>query len=416
MGRRVADVRQLLPEPADLVAADLVAELRTAQRNLEPFAPAVVEFAADLSRRLRRDPSTRAAPALLALSFWIRPASIQRLQDDWDAAVTADPSLVRVPQGVVFHIPPSNVDTLFVYSWLLSALCGNANIIRLSESAVENSAPLIEAVGEALRAHPAVARTTSIVVYGHERSVTEALSGGDVRVIWGGDQTVQAIRAIPAAPSTSELAFPDRYSMCLLDSASVVALDDEQMTGIAQRFFNDAYWFDQLGCASPRLVVWHGTEDAADAARPRFHKALRAEIVAKGADEVPTSAVIAKLVHAADAAAAGAVSEVDWSHNEMTTARLDELDRLARDSPGGGLFYELVVDDIDELLPFVTRQDQTLTHYGLGQEALVAFARRLGARGIDRIVPVGEALTFGRYWDGRDLLASFTRTLPVLFT
>ena len=113
--------------------------------------------------------------------------------------------------------------------------------------------------------------------------------------------------------------------------------------------------------------------------RPRFHRALRAEIAAKGADDVPTSAVIAKLVHAADAAASGAVSEIDWSHNEMTIAQLSGLERLERDSPGGGLFYELVLDDTDELLPFVQRKDQTLTHFGFDRsDGIEALGGRVG--------------------------------------
>jgi hypothetical protein len=35
--------------------------------------------------------------------------------------------------------------------------------------------------------------------------------------------------------------------------------------------------------------------------------------------------------------------------------------------------------------------------------------RAANGRGVDRIVPFGEALTFGRFWDGYDLLAELTR-------
>jgi hypothetical protein len=39
-----------------------------------------------------------------------------------------------------------------------------------------------------------------------------------------------------------------------------------------------------------------------------------------------------------------------------------------------------------------------------------SFARSLNGSGIDRIVPIGQALAFGRFWDGYDLLAEFTRS------
>ncbi|MFC6804089.1 acyl-CoA reductase [Deinococcus caeni] len=37
-----------------------------------------------------------------------------------------------MPRGLVFHVPPANVDTIFIYSWLMSVLAGNRNVIRLS--------------------------------------------------------------------------------------------------------------------------------------------------------------------------------------------------------------------------------------------------------------------------------------------
>ena len=37
------------------------------------------------------------------------------------------------PRGLVFHLPPQNVETVFLYSWALSYLAGNANIVRLPQ-------------------------------------------------------------------------------------------------------------------------------------------------------------------------------------------------------------------------------------------------------------------------------------------
>ena len=61
----------------------------------------------------------------------------------------------------------------------------------------------------------------------------------------------------------------------------------------------------------------------------------------------------------------------------------------------------------------IKRKDQTLSHFGFDHEEVRALARALNGRGIDRIVPIGRALQFHRYWDGYDLLRSFTRTVYV---
>jgi hypothetical protein len=407
----VPEVRRLVPHPGVVDAAALVEALRDAQAGLRPFDPAVLACTADLSRRLRRHPEVRAHPAIGALAWWIRPAGIAVLQRHWEHLCDV-PGIVRVPRGVVFHVPPTNVDTMFVYSWLLSALSGNANVVRLSGAAAEAPGPLLATLAETIEDHPAVAASTAIVTYGHDDAVTGELSQADVRVIWGGDATVAAIRSVPMAPRATELAFPDRFSFAVLDAPAVLAADDVRMAELVAGFVNDAYWFDQLGCASPRLIVWRGEPATVDAASGRFRAVLGARLSARD-EHAATSTVVAKLVHAAASAADGVVSAIDWSDNDATIATLTDLGRIPRDSPGGGLFYEARVDALDDLVPYVRRRDQTVTHDGLTEEEIVDFVRTVGARGIDRVVPVGQALTFHHHWDGHDLLQSLSRSVQV---
>ena len=94
---------------------------------------------------------------------------------------------------------------------------------------------------------------------------------------------------------------------------------------------------------------------------------------------------------------------------ELTVLELTTLDGFDRTHPGAGLFYAIALRSLDELAPFVVRKDQTMTVSGIDTERLARFVRQVNGRGIDRIVPFGEALTFGRYWDGYDLLAELTR-------
>jgi hypothetical protein len=388
-------------------------DLRTARMTLVPFDDRVVSFAADLARRLRRETGVRSSPALSALAFWIRPATIERLREEWSALASLYPTIERVPRGLVFHLPPTNVDTMFVYSWLLSALCGNANVIRLSPRSLDNSRLLVDLVREVLAGHPVVAETTAVVTYGHDDALTRVLSTADVRVIWGGDEAVAAIRAIPCAPSTRDLAFPDRFSLAALDASVVENSSADQLSELAHALFNDAYWFDQLGCSSPRLIVWVGDEPSARAASSHLTEALRTELARRRHPEPPTSAVMAKFVHVADAAARGLVSRVDRRDNSLTVAAAVGVGDFERDTPGGGLFYEMIVGDLVELAPHIQRKDQTLTVHGIDHGSLSRFVAALGSRGVDRIVPVGQALQFDRFWDGVDLLVEFTRALSL---
>ena len=61
----------------------------------------------------------------------------------------------------------------------------------------------------------------------------------------------------------------------------------------------------------------------------------------------------------------------------------------------------------------IERKDQTLSQYGFTMSDLDDFVTVLAGRGIDRIVPFGQALTFAGTWDGFNLLHEFTRIITI---
>ena len=134
--------------------------------------------------------------------------------------------------------------------------------------------------------------------YGHEPSISEAISAAaDVRVIWGGDETVTTIRSIPLAPHAQELTFPDRYSLAVIKAGPWQALAAEERQSLAVRFFNDTYWFDQVACSSPRVVIWCGQKEECAQASSDFYRELAMEIEKKGY-ALPAAARLNKLTFA----------------------------------------------------------------------------------------------------------------------
>jgi hypothetical protein len=181
---------------------------------------------------------------------------------------------------------------------------------------------------------------------------------------------------------------------------------------VAEQLFNDAYWFDQLGCASPRLIVWVGGEAEAEAAREALYAEL-AGVVAEKGYRLEAGATLSKLTFMYGALIDRPISRVRQVGNELYVLTLRDLDRFDRTHPGAGLFFDARVDALADLVGFVQRKDQTLTAHGFSAEELRTFARSLRGRGVDRIVGFGDALSFGTYWDGYDLLAELTRTVDV---
>lgn len=398
-------VQQVVPA-IESVSLEAGLDRIVASPSLQPFSAHVIEFCADFSRAIFKDPEALAYPELQALAFWMRKTELLRLRDTFHASRRADALLV--PQGIAFHVPPANVDTIFIYSWLLSVLAGNRNIVRLSHRVSPQTEILCRLFNAVLESAPALRDSTWMLRYGHEREVTEAISArADIRVIWGGDVSVNSIRAIPLPPHARELTFPDRYSFAVVRASRYLDSSAADRQTIAGQFFNDTFWFDQMACSSPRLVCWDGMADGACEASSDFLARLKEHAVRKQYQVRPATRMARFTFACGEALEDHASRHEDFG--QFTVLGLDRFEQLTRDHCGGGLLFQYRIGSLDDLVPFVSRRDQTLTYFGFDRAELVEFAARLNGRGIDRIVPIGQALNFNRFWDGNDLLLSFLR-------
>lgn len=401
------EVEVLVPQPRRAPLEEVVSILTAPEEPDLPFSDRILDFCARFSQAIFKDREASRYPELAALGFWMRKAELVRLRAEFEK--TGRPDTVAVPRGLVFHVPPANVDTIFVYSWLLAALAGNRNVIRMSSRRAPQSEILLRLWRELVeQAAPEMERNTVVVSYGHEEDATRALSlACDVRVIWGGDHTVTEIRKFPLRPHARELTFPDRSSLAVIQADRYAELGEPERAKLAERFFNDAYWFDQMACSSPRLVVWCGGPDVVRRASQEFWTAL-AECVERKGYASAAAIHMRKLVFACEAIIDQPVREYRRDR-EATVLELETLAGPPREACGGGLFFSARVSNLMELAPVLGRRDQTMTHFGFQGRELRDFARRLAGRAIDRMVPVGQALAFHRFWDGYDLLHEFCR-------
>ena len=59
----------------------------------------------------------------------------------------------------------------------------------------------------------------------------------------------------------------------------------------------------------------------------------------------------------------------------------------------------------------MTEKIQTMTFYGYQKERLQRFIRDKRLRGIDRVVPAGQALAMDLIWDGMNLIERLSREI-----
>lgn len=385
-----------------------------AAADLPPFHSDAIDFVGAFSRALMKSKAARAYPEIISLAHWMRRRAILDLKENFLGGYPEN--TIAVSRGVVLHFAPGNVDTIFLYSALLAILTGNKNIVRISS----RPSPQIDILTDVVNSlfddptYASIASRLLIIKYDHDDEVTRELSNlADLRVIWGGDDTVNRIRAFPLRPHARDISFPNRWSLAVLSANAILDCDNEKLEALCSNFANDAYWFGQMACSSPRLAVWIGTEADTAAATRRFWPMVR-KAADHFADEIPAVGYVNKLVALHIAAIEGKIARVNRSiDNTVSVAEMSALE--APDDSlfvGDGQFLEVRSGELSEICNLLNKQSQTVVSFGIDASDWRSLVAEKGAQ-IDRIVPFGQALQFGYIWDGMDLLSEFSRLVSI---
>lgn len=407
------DIEPLLTKDQVLVPSGFAlgcADVRTARLlAVSPIAPQRLDALAALSDRLLKHPDWRRDPAAVALGFWLRKSSLRELEKAYRTRLQG----VRVPAGLVFHVTPANVDTMFVYSWALSFLAGNANVVRLTSRVSPLMLGILGLVDEVFREHSEACRGNWFVSFEHDDRLTARLSSEcDLRMVWGGDETVSRLRGIPLNPHAAERSFASKRSFSVIDAASFLALEELGFRQLMDRFLGDVLPFGQMACSSPHEVLWVGPEESTRTAVTTFNTAFDAALLERDAFN-EMSASVRRLNAGFGFAASGAAREVRLGRSSTAVIAASLEDVRQFDPCGSGLLVHGCCPDLDDVLPLVRTDHQTVTYFGFGSERIGAFAASAGMRGVDRVVPVGQALAFSSEWDGFDLWTDLTRAVTV---
>ena len=141
-------------------------------------------------------------------------------------------------------------------------------------------------------------------------------------------------------------------------------------------------------------MCWIGLSPQVGPPRADFLERLEA-VVAQRRPEIDALMAVEKRLSTHGLAAEGAAVSVQ--HRSSALAAVSMAPGLLFDQRSGtGIFGLTSFSALEDLAPMVTRRHQTMSHFGFAPEELFVFARLLGGRGINRFVPIGEALASSR--------------------
>lgn len=375
---------------------------------LPVFDEKQIDFFDVFSKKLLHDKEARQYSDLIALGYWCRKTSIYEMRDKINC------NLSRRGRGIAFHIAPSNVAVNFMYSIIVSMLAGNVNVVRLSERDFVQVDVIVRLLKEMETDYEQIAERLVLVRYPRSKEINDLFSQMcDVRIVWGGDQTIQTLRQSALKPRAKEICFADRYSICMIDADAYLECDDKKK--LATGFYNDTYLTDQNACTSPKLVVWLGEHKKE--ARKVFWQELQ-QLIDKKYHIEPVQ-IIDKLDTVLKYAAV-AKDDVNpkyiQSANALSLMRV-ELSAVEQYLPSihqhSGLFFEYEADKMADILAVCTDKLQTIAVYGISKIQFEKFINEHLQRGIDRIVPIGSTMDFSFIWDGYDLVSELSRVISI---
>ena len=161
------------------------------RKSLNIFNINVKNFFDELSNLIFKNPQIKKFPDLATFGFFCRKANVGLLERKYLNFLEN-----RYGRGIVLHFTPSNVPLNFAYSLFFGLITGNANIIRLSRNNHEQTKILIKIINKLLKKKKffKLREKVNLIRYEKSEQITKYLSSTcDVRIIWGGDDSINQI-------------------------------------------------------------------------------------------------------------------------------------------------------------------------------------------------------------------------------
>ena len=252
---------------------------------------------------------------------------------------------------------------------MISLLSGNFNIVRVPSKKFEQTEIIVNAINKLAQVskYSNISNRIILVSYDRNSDATKEFSRDcDVRIIWGGDETISQIRENSLQPRAFDITFADRYSLCVINGDEFV--NEPRPEKVVEGFFNDTFLFDQNACTSPHSVVWIGSSKKVEKAKNIFWEKLY--LLVKSRYEIQPVSAIDKLTNFySQAIQTDRILLEHRKDNMIFRVKLNDLkDDIDCFRSNSGYFSEYHASSLMELSKIINKKYQTLSYYGFTKE------------------------------------------------
>ncbi len=169
--------------------------------------------------------------------------------------------LIALPRGIVTHWVAGNVPTLGIISILISIICKNANIIKISKNSLAVLQKMLNIIseidvktlnGKKIKGKDITDAICLLYVDRNSENNKSLSKISDVRVAWGGKEAVESIVNFPKKYNAEDIVFGPKLSLSAIGRESMEL--ERKVNRIARSIAIDCSIFDQKACASSHNV------------------------------------------------------------------------------------------------------------------------------------------------------------------
>ena len=134
--------------------------------------------------------------------------------------------------GIVFHVPPKNIEISFVYSLLFGILSGNTNIIKI-DSKNKTFKIFYKIIINLLnkKKYSFLKQMIFFIDYNKQIEITKKISLiSDCRIVWGTDKTIDFFKSLPTKTRSRNLFFSDRFSLSIINDKFLNNISKKKFT------------------------------------------------------------------------------------------------------------------------------------------------------------------------------------------
>ena len=372
-------------------------------KSFEVYNKLSLSFLSDLANEIKRDKNAVKYPDLIYLMYWCSK-QIKLIKSE-------EKKFLAMGRGLAFHVCPSNVPTNFIYSFLFGLLSGNSNIVIIPNKNFTEKNIALSILKNLLnkKIYRIFKETNQFIEYSSKDEITKELSSVcDVRIIWGGDKTINEVRRNWIPEKSIDITFTDRYSFSVININKLKKENEKKLHLIAKNFFYDGYIMNQKACNSPHFVFWLGKKDLK--LQNKFWKKLNEVVENKFKfDEVQAVEKYTNLLSNIINYKSFSKIKILKNNNIFVLSSDKKIDQIENIRGVNGTFFQKNINKLSDLKDYVSKKCQTITYYGIKKEEFKDFMLKNNLFGVDRLVPIGSSLEIDLIWDGYDVIKSLSR-------